>query len=305
MTEPVLLALAFAALGALLAAQSVVKVHRATADIWDFIEEVGDESPSRYHENLKRPFATRVVGGLGRGVLRRAERYLPGPYLAGIQRKLQMAGVSEKRRPMEQLAIQVVSGALLGLAGLSFVLTSQPGLAMALTAMGLVPAVGFLYPAARLSRKVNARAEAILEDLPDTLDLLAISVEAGVGFEGALGVVCSNFDSPLADEFETALREMQLGLSRREAFHNMRVRTEIPALSTFIMAIVQADALGIPVGRVLKTQAVEMRSQRRQWAREKAAKLPVKILVPLVLFIFPPVLIIVLGPAALTFTTLR
>ena len=135
-------------------------------------------------------------------------------------------------------------------------------------------------------------------NLPDTLDLLAISVEAGVGFEGAMAVVCEQFDSPLADEFSRTLKEMELGLPRREALQNLKRRTEVPELSNFVLALTQADVLGMPVGRVLKASATEMRSKRRQWAREKAGKLPVKILFPLVLFIFPAVLVIVLGPAA-------
>jgi tight adherence protein C len=134
--------------------------------------------------------------------------------------------------------------------------------------------------------------------LPDTLDLLAISVEAGMGFEGALDIVCQHFNSPLAEEFSRTLREMELGLPRKDAFQNLKRRTEVPELSNFVLALLQADALGIPVGRVLRTQATEMRAKRRQWAREKAAKLPVKILFPLVAFIFPSILIVVLGPGA-------
>ena len=112
------------------------------------------------------------------------------------------------------------------------------------------------------------------------------------------GVVCDNFTSPLADEFARTLREMELGLPRREALQNLKKRTEVPELSNFVLTLTQADALGMPVGRVLKTSAGEMRSKRRQWAREKAAKLPVKILFPLVLFIFPAIFVVLLGPAA-------
>ena len=123
-----------------------------------------------------------------------------------------------------------------------------------------------------------------------------------MGFEGALDVVCQHFSSPLAEEFHRTLREMELGLPRRDAFQNLKRRTEVPELSNFVLAIMQADALGIPIGRVLRTQASEMRAKRRQWAREKAAKLPVKMLLPLVLFIFPAIMIVVLGPAASGFT---
>jgi tight adherence protein C len=161
-----------------------------------------------------------------------------------------------------------------------------------------LPIAGAKLPKSWLDRKVEERREANLRDLPDTLDLLAISVEAGVGFEGALGVVCDNFTSPLADEFARTLREMELGLPRREALQNLKKRTEVPELSNFVLTLTQADALGMPVGRVLKISADEMRTKRQQWAREKAAKLPVKILFPLVLFIFPSIFVVLLGPAA-------
>jgi tight adherence protein C len=109
--------------------------------------------------------------------------------------------------------------------------------------------------------------------------------------------VCEHFESPRAEEFSRTLKEMELGLPRREALQNLKRRTEVPELSNFVLALTQADALGMPIGRVLKTQAGKMRLKRRQWAREKAAKLPVKIMFPLVLFIFPPLFVVVLGPA--------
>ncbi|MFP5375839.1 MAG: type II secretion system F family protein, partial [Acidimicrobiia bacterium] len=148
-----------------------------------------------------------------------------------------------------------------------------------------------------LARKVQERKGAILNELPDVVDLLAISVEAGVGFEGALEIVCRHFDSPLAQELSRTLKEMELGLSRREALQNLKRRTEVPDLSNFVLALTQADALGMPIGRILHTQATEMRSKRRARAREKAARLPVKLLCPLILFIFPAVLVVILGPA--------
>src|SRR5205807_4909167 len=116
----------------------------------------------------------------------------------------------------------------------------------------LLPAMGALAPQAWLNRKVEERKDGIRRDLADMLDLLAISVEAGMGFEGALEVVCQNFTSPLADEFSRTLKEMELGLPRRDAFQNLKRRTEVPELSNFVLALLQADALGIPIGRVLK-----------------------------------------------------
>src|SRR5439155_21588143 len=133
----------------------------------------------------------------------------------------------------------------------------------------VLPALGVLGPLAWLNRKVAERKTAIFRDLPDVLDLLAISVEAGMGFEGALEIVCTHFTSPLAEEFTRTLKEMELGLPRRDALQNLKRRTEVPELSNFVLALTQADALGMPVGRVLKTQASEMRNKRRSWAREK------------------------------------
>ncbi|MDQ4091642.1 MAG: type II secretion system F family protein, partial [Actinomycetota bacterium] len=159
-------------------------------------------------------------------------------------------------------------------------------------------------PAARLKRRIRSRSDAIFKDLPDIVDMLAIAVEAGSGFEAALSLVCQNFPSPLTDELSKTLKDMELGLPRREALQALRDRVDLEVVRNLVMALLQADALGVPIGRVLKSQATEVRARRRAWAREKAAKLPVKIMFPLVLFIFPPILAIVLGPAAASFSKL-
>jgi tight adherence protein C len=165
--------------------------------------------------------------------------------------------------------------------------------------MGLLflSVVGTCAPRAWLRRRVNERKQAIFRDLPDALDLMVISVEAGISFDGALQVVADHLDGPLGVELMRTLREMELGLSRREALQNLRRRCDVTDLGHVIVSLLQADALGMPIGRVLRAQAAEMRSKRRQWAREKAGKLPIKILFPLVMFIFPPVMVIVIGPA--------
>ena len=133
-------------------------------------------------------------------------------------------------------------------------------------------------------------------DLPDLLDLMTISVAAGLGLEQAMQVSCARFESPVCHELRLTLREMELGLSRHDALENMKLRTDIDDLVTFAVVLSQADALGLPIGRVLQAQADEMRDKRRQRAREKAAKVPVKILFPLALCFLPAIMIIVLGP---------
>jgi tight adherence protein C len=251
-----------------------------------------------FQQLLAEPFLSRVLRPLGSRALGSIAMLLPTNYRDGIRQKLVYAGLAGRYRPEEIITAQV----LMGIAGfaiaLGYAVAAQPSTGIALILLVVTPAAGAAYPNARLSSAMKSRQEQLLRDLPDTLDLLAISVEAGVGFEGALGIVCEHFDSPLADEFSRTLKEMELGLPRRDALQNLKKRTEVPELSNFVLALTQADVLGMPIGRVLKTQATEMRSKRRQWAREKAAKLPVKILFPLILFIFPPVFVIVLGPAA-------
>jgi tight adherence protein C len=260
----------------------------------DYDQEETDE----FQQLLQEPFLRRVLRPLGSRALGSIATLLPSNYRDDIRQKLVFAGLAGRYRPEEIITAQVLLGIVGFTVALAYSALSHPSTGFTLIFLLGLPAVGAAYPSARLSSAMKTRQEQLLRDLPDTLDLLAISVEAGVGFEGALGIVCEHFDSPLADEFSRTLKEMELGLPRRDALQNLKKRTEVPELSNFVLALTQADVLGMPIGRVLKTQAGEMRTKRRQWAREKAAKLPVKILFPLVLFIFPPVFVIVLGPAA-------
>ena len=247
---------------------------------------------------LSQPFLSRVVRPIAGSILGLLEGVLPRNYRERIHTSLVHAGIAGQFRAEEIISLQVL-GAIIGfLLGAWVVGSGAVEGGGGLLILIVLPVLGLQAPKSFVDRKVQERKESIRRDLPDTLDLLAISVEAGVGFEGALGVVCENFTSPLADEFARTLREMELGLPRREALQNLRKRTEVPELSNFVLTLTQADALGMPIGRVLKTSAQEMRSKRQQWAREKAAKLPVKILFPLILFIFPAIFVILMGPAA-------
>jgi tight adherence protein C len=260
--------------------------------------DVIDDETDEFQQLLAEPFLHRVLRPLGSQFLGAIASALPGNYRDGVHRKLVHAGLAGRYRAEEIITGQVLAAALGFVLAFGLVALGDLSSHMKIVFLVAFPLVGAMLPSAWLNRAVEDRRDAILKDMPDTLDLLAISVEAGVGFEGALGIVCEHFDSPLANEFSRTLKEMELGLPRREALQNLKRRTEVPELSNFVLALTQADALGMPIGRVLKTQASEMRLKRRQWAREKAAKLPVKILFPLISFIFPPVFIIVLGPAA-------
>lgn len=272
----------------------------SSTDAGTYLRSLDDsgEAPDEFDRLLAQPFLSRVIRPVAEHVLSLFGAVLPRNHRERVQTQLLHAGLAGQFRAEEIISLRILA-ALTGMVGGLFIVGSGVvGGGSGIVLLVGLPVAGAQLPKSWLDRKVEERIDAIRRDLPDTLDLMAISVEAGVGFEGALGVVCDNFTSPLADEFARTLREMELGLPRREALHNLKRRTEVPELSNFVLTLTQADALGMPVSRVLKTSAEEMRSKRRQRAREKAAKLPVKILFPIVVFIFPAIFVVLLGPAA-------
>jgi tight adherence protein C len=262
--------------------------------------EAGPEHLDAFQGKLEQGFARRLLVPLGGSLLRAAQGLLPRHHLSGIRRRLVLAGISGRMGAEEYVAGQVVGavvGALTGLGAGVALDWSGPRVVGALVSLG---ALGALAPSVYVRHHRQERVESIERELPDVLDVLAISVEAGVGLEGAMQAVTERFSSPLADELGHTLSEMELGLSRREALQNLRGRTDLPDLNGFILALLQADALGMPMARVLKTQAEEMRRRRRGKVREAAAKLPVKLVFPLVLFILPALFVVILGPAVIS-----
>ncbi len=301
MTSLSIFAIACTALGAALAAVGVARNRRPAFNVAEYFNDLDADNGGRVDEfeaKLAEPFWVRVVKPFSGRALKSVTRLTPSEYLERTQRKLLLGGLTGTMRAEEFVIAQSAATGLLTVSALGYLLLAHPSPRIGIMMLVLAPVIGWCLPASWLSRKVTERQQAILKDLPDTLDLLAISVEAGMGFEGALEIVCQHFNSPLAAEFSRTLHEMELGLPRRDAFQNLKRRTQVPELSNFVLALLQADALGIPIGRVLKTQATEMRNKRRQWAREKAAKLPVKMLFPLIGFVFPSILIVIMGPAA-------
>ena len=274
-----------------------LRARRTAPDIDDFLDNLGLD---QYQQRLAEPFLTRVVGRAVTSIAARLEKLLPAKYIENVDRQLVYAGLGGKRSPGRQVAMQI------GLAVVGAALIPVVPVSSSLTRMAvlLLPVMGFMLPSARLKRAARERSTTIFKDLPDIVDMLAIAVEAGSGFEAAISTVCTNFHSPLTEELMVALQEMELGLSRREALQQLRDRVDVEPVRVMVLSLLQADALGIPIGRVLKSQAAEVRARRRAWAREKAAKLPIKIMFPLVLFIFPPILGLVLGPAAFSFSKL-
>ena len=250
-----------------------------------------------YSERMAQPMSARILKPLGGGVGRLVQSILPSNYVDALRRRIVLAGLAERVRPEEFIVIQVCT--LIFGAGFGYVVGSMLGFSSAGTmrTAAFLGIIGAAFPEARLGSKREDRQTSVRRDLPDVLDLLVISVEAGVGLEGAIEVVGRHFDSPLSHELNRMLREMELGVPRRTALQNLKRRMDLPEVSNFVLSLIQADGLGMPLGRVLRAQANEMRSKRRQWAREKAAKLPVKILFPMFMFIFPALFVVVLGPA--------
>jgi tight adherence protein C len=276
------------------------RTHRSSSRL-DFIRSLGAEAelyaePVQLPDRVTAPLLSRTFGSVVRGLRHGLSRLYPSRDVDRVHADLLKAGLSGSVRAEEFVAIQVGS-VMSGFAiGLIMVLSGAVKVKTGLALMIFLPMLGGLAPSYWLRHRIKTRRERVTNDLPDLLDLMTISVAAGLGLEQAMQVSCARFESPVCEELRLTLREMELGLSRHDALENMKLRTDIDDLVTFSVVLSQADALGLPIGRVLQAQADEMRDKRRQRAREKAAKVPVKILFPLALCFLPAILIIVLGP---------
>ena len=235
---------------------------------------------------------TRVLLPGVRGLLDKLRRITPVGRVEALERQLVYAGLAG-RYPVERiLGLKVVAG-VAGF-GLGSILTNQ-GLLLPV----VVAALGFFAPDTFIRGRAEERQLEIQNTLADTLDQITMSVEAGLGFEGAIARTARAGDGPLAAELTRTLQEMQVGVSRSEALRNLASRTSVADLRSFVTAIVQAEDYGLPIAQVLRVQASEMRIKRRQRAEERALKMPVKIIFPLVFCIFPTLFIVLLGPAAI------
>jgi tight adherence protein C len=265
----------------------------AAASRAGIIEETGDLQGSFMDRIGRQLFSN--MGGIG-------HRFTPAGYVDKVRHKFVMAGRDSTAEVDRFLAGRVMSLLAVPLIFVFFFVWNPLAFEGMTRIMifGLALAVLLLGPEAKLTRAVDSRQQSILQDLPDILDLLTISVEAGLGFEQALDRTIATVPGALSTEFARMLGETRAGSSRADAMRSMDARIDISEVRSFVLAVLQADTFGVSIGRVLRAQADEMRIRRRQLAQEKAQKAPVKMLIPMVLCIFPSLFVVILVPAMIS-----
>lgn len=261
--------------------------------------ELGSGADVRKQE-LAQPIMRRVVFPMLRGVGRGIRRFTPSSVIERLDKELVYAGNPAGWDGERVLAVKVVLSAVLVAAALVSVPVLNLQVAQGIVLAPILGIVGYYAPEWVLRSQSGKRQHAIQLALPDSLDLMSITVEAGLGFDAAVERVAKRMGGPLGEELYRVVQEMRLGKSRSEALRDLGERTNVQELRSFVLAMVQADIFGIAIGQVLKVQAREMRIKRRQRAEEKAQKIPVKIVVPLIFCIFPALFIVILGPAVIT-----
>jgi len=250
-------------------------------------------------DELAKPLRERLLAPLKSELATSLARFTPGALRRAAEEKLAAAG-GMPGLGTEGFLLLSVGGAtgFSALAGAGGWAAGLP-LPKAIVLAGSIFFAAIIASLAMLDMKAAQRRKSILRDLPDALDLLTVSVEAGLSFDGALAKLTEKSRGPLADEFSRLLNEVRVGMPRREALAAMARRCGVPELSTFTAAVIQADQLGVSIGNVLRVQAATVREKRRQRVQEAAMKAPIKMLFPLVFFIFPTIFIVLLGPAVI------
>jgi tight adherence protein C len=253
------------------------------------LEEI--ELSQRFYERIILPFFNRI------GKL--ASRFTPQATLENARKRLEMAGNPMQMDPAFFLAMRFVLAVLFGGSiFLVFAVTRRNWLqGLTLTTVFLI--IGFMFPDLWLSSRVRRRQKAVFRAMPDSLDLLTICVEAGLGFDGAMSKVHEKWDNELSLELGRVIQEIRLGKLRRDALRDMSERLGVAEMTSFVAAVIQSEQLGVSMAKVLRIQSDQMRVRRRQMAEEEAHRAPIKMIFPIGLLIFPSILILLLGPAAM------
>lgn len=273
--------------------------RRAVRLLESQVSATAGENVNLREQALSESFGRRILVPIVAGASRVARRVTPIDARDRVVRKLLLAGSPAGWDAERVLAFKII-GLGVGIALAFFVGTVvelSPFIRIVL--IGLLAFVGFVAPDSFLNRRVEERQREILKTLSDTLDLLTISVEAGLSLNAAIAQVVQNVPGVLSAEFARMLQEIQLGVPRADAFRNLAERTDVEELNAFSLAMIQADVFGVSIASVLRTQAQQLRIKRRQRAEAKAQQTPVKIVFPLILCILPALFIVIVGPGAI------
>lgn len=279
--------------------RALQKPKEAKVDLQGRLKHVisyGETTDMRKRE-LTSPISERMARSVLSTFSALGTKILPSEILQSLEKKVQLSGGVGGFAAREYLGMKLVF--VLGLPMVVYFLYGSALEGKTISIMMLTAILGWRFPEIRLDRKIRSRADLMEKTFPDSLDLLTVSVEAGLGFDGALLKVAEKSQGPVAEEFRRVLHEIKMGKTRREALRDFGNRCGVDDIKSFVSAIVQTDQLGLNIANTLKIQAELMRRKRRQRIEEKAMKVPVKMLIPMVLFIFPTIFIVLLGPAAI------
>jgi tight adherence protein C len=279
--------------------QKSAEKRRAIRLLETQVQTGSSERVNLREQELSENFGKRVMVPVVARAGRIARRVTPMDSRERLSRKLLLAGSPAGWDAERILSFKVIGAAAGLVGGFIFLSLLHIGAFVELVGVVLLTFAGFVLPDSMLNRKVEERQQEILRTLSDTLDLLTISVEAGLSLNAAIAQVVQNVPGVLSSEFARMLQEIQLGVSRSDAFRHLAERTDVAELNAFALAMIQAEIFGVSIASVLRTQAQQLRIKRRQRAEAKAQQTPVKIVFPLVLFILPSLFVVIVGPGAI------
>lgn len=250
-------------------------------------------------DELSRSFSERVVKPIFDNVGKTLLRLAPNEMISNMEQKITMAGKPNNWGVKNWLGIQAFLIVGIPLIILIIYIQLRADLKSIILITSITVIIGVLFPNMSLNSKIRKRQSEVMKSLPDIMDLLTVSVEAGLTFDSALSKVAEKMPGTLAREFEVVLQEIKVGKSKKDALYQMADRVGVQDLRSFVSAVIQAEQLGVSLGRVLRIQSDQIRQNRKQQIQEKAMKAPIKMLIPMVIFIFPTIFIVILGPVVI------
>ncbi|NMA33044.1 MAG: type II secretion system F family protein [Clostridiaceae bacterium] len=263
------------------------------------LQSISNSRAKNEDTELDQPLISRVIRPMLDYLSKAMMRITPREMVSSLENKINKAGNHGNLAVKDWVNIQAVL--VIGIPMLTYIALRNTGISAGSMLLFLVAeaAMGFVLPGFILGKILTARQKKILNTLPDVIDLITVIVEAGLGFDGALIKVVEKKPGPLAFEFDRVLQEIKVGRNKRDALREMAKRLDIQDFTTFIGAIIQADQFGVGIAQVLRIQSEQIRLKRKQRAQERAMKVPVKMLIPMVVFIFPTLFVVLLGPVVI------